>query len=259
MANIRLGYNFDTWDAASITSSSDASAGLAGANVVDDFVGKPWRTAVDADVNLVFDLGGATKLTEIGIFAFNLTSAATVQVQANNADAWGAPPLADTIPIVTDADGEVIEILMWFGDETYQYWRIRIQDAANPDTYIEIGRIAGCEYWTPTRGIGDGFQYIPDDPSEGSPAPGRQDYYRERKRFRKVAVTFSAMGRTDREKWEAVFSKVGKSHPVILSLDATNYPTKDSMYCYIQTPLTFAHRILEFYNLGTIVFGEVTE
>ena len=259
MANAYLLYNSDAWDAATVTASSDATSGLTGANVVDDLVGKPWRSTGDTSEQLVFDLGSAKQIKAIGIHVFNLTSAATVKVQANATNSWGSPTLDDTVAMVTDADSNVLERLVWTGNQTLRYWRIDIADAANPDGYIQIGRVIGGDYWTPTINYANGFRPVMVDPSEGTPKPGRQSFWRQRKRFRRTGVTFPEIDRTDYEKWQAVFTKIGNSKPLLLMLDPTDYLTKDSMYCYLKTPLSMAHRLLGNYTNLTLTFEEVAE
>lgn len=259
MANCNLLYNSALWDAATVTASSDASSGLTGANVVDDMVSKPWRSTGDTSEQLVFDLGAAVQIKAIGLHVFNLTSAATVKVQANATNSWGSPTLDDTVAIVTDADSGVLERLVWTGNQTLRYWRIDIADAANPNGYVQIGRVIGGDYWTPTVNFANGYRPTVVDPSEGKAAPGRQAFWSQRKRFRRAAVTFPEIDRTDFEKWQAVFTKVGNSKPLLLMVDPTDYLTKDSMYCYLKTPLSMAHRILDNYTDMTLVFEEVTE
>ena len=107
-SNARILYNMDTWDAATITGSSQANTDLVPANVVHDHVSKMWRTTGKASENIVFDLGTATNITVFSMFTFNLTASATVTLQANASDSWGSPSYSQALTIATDADGNVL-------------------------------------------------------------------------------------------------------------------------------------------------------
>ncbi len=146
MANTRILYNLDTWDAATVTGSSQANTDLVPANVLHDHVSKLWRTTGKASENIVFDLGAATNITVFSMFTFNLTASATVTLQANTADSWGSPAYSQALTIATDADGNVLQRLVYFLDETYRYWRVTFADSGNAASYLQIGRIAAGTY-----------------------------------------------------------------------------------------------------------------
>ena len=112
MANTRILYNLDTWDAATVTGSSQANTDLVPANVLHDHVSKLWRTTGKASENIVFDLGTATNITVFSMFTFNLTASATVTLQANSANSWGSPAYSQALTIATDADGNVLQRLV---------------------------------------------------------------------------------------------------------------------------------------------------
>ena len=118
MANTRILYNLDTWDAATVTGSSQANADLVPANVLHDHVSKLWRTTGKASENIVFDLGTATNITVFSMFTFNLTASATVTLQANSANSWGSPAYSQALTIATDADGNVLQRLVFFLNQT---------------------------------------------------------------------------------------------------------------------------------------------
>ena len=255
---VRLLYNMDTWDAGTIAGSSEVT-GLEDDNAVHDFVGKPWRTTGDTSETWTIDLGGATSITCVGIFNHNFTSAATVKLQANATDSWGSPSYDQTLTIATDADSVVLPRLVFFLSESYRWWRLDIADAANPDGYIQIGRIAGGAYWEPTRTINDGFSLGNDDPSMGTRQPGTSWYSRQRAKYRTATVGFDLYDRTQHDKFQAVFSKVGHTKPVILALDPTNYPSADSLYGKVTSPLQQVFREADLFDMPSIEFAEETE
>jgi len=256
---MRILYNADTWDAATITASTEANSDLAGTNVIHDHVAKKWRATGDTAEWVKFDLGGATKLTCVALFGFNFSSAATVTLEANASDSWGSPSYSQALTIATDADSNVLSRLVFFLDQTYQWWRITIADASNADGYVEVGRIIAGEYYEPTRGHRDAFSIDMVDPSEGVRAPGRQTFFKARNKFRRFSVGFDLYDQTQADKLSAIFDKIGTSEPCVVALDPSNRPSKDSGYCYLVTPLNQAHAFVARYNTATLVFEEKTE
>lgn len=261
---IRIGYNWDTFDASTITSSSEASSDLADDNVVHDHVGKPWRTSSDNGEWIAFDLGGATQIKTVGIFNHNLSASATVTLEADSAATFdsdsGSPEYSQALTIATDADGNPHKRIVYFLDQTYRYWRISISDyPTNTDGYIQIGRIVMGTYYEPDRNMREGFSVAMADPSEGQNKPGTHTFWRTKTRFRRATVAFEYMGRTQKDKLEAIFLKAGNSEPLLLALDPSAYPSEDSMYCYLVTPLSLANQLVDQYGTAQLVFEEKTE
>ena len=259
MANARILYNMDAWDAATITGSSQANTDLVPANVVHDHVSKMWRTTGKASENIVFDLGSAKKITVFSMFTFNLTASATVTLQANASNSWGSPSYSQALTIATDADGAVLPRIVYFLDQTYRYWRVTLADSGNSDSYLQLGRMAAGEYYELPSNINQNFNITMFDPSEGDRVPGRQTFFRNRNRYRRATVRYNLQSQTQTDKLSAIMLKTGNSRPIVLALDPTDRPSKDSMYCYLETPLSQAHQFVGNYSTAQLVHEEKTE
>jgi len=99
-----------------------------------------WKGADSTtSVNIVVDLGSATQVTMFVLADHNLTSGATLTLEANATDSWGSPSYTNTVSTISEP---IVEYL----DETYRYFRIVIADAANPDSLISIGKLFVGEY-----------------------------------------------------------------------------------------------------------------
>ena len=257
-AKARITYNFDTWDAGTITSSTEANSDLADDNVVNDFVSKPWRTSADTGEWWKIDLGSAVNITCIGIFGHNLTAGATVTLEAHATDSFGSPTYSQALTIQTNADSVVRPWIVFYLNETFRWWRITFEDGSNSDTYIEIGVIKAGAYYEFVRNFADQFGIPWVDPSEGDVVEGRQNNFRSRKRYRRAEIEVPMHNDTQRRKFEAIFEKIGREKPCILGLDPTNFPSEMSMFCYLRTPLQLAHALTNFYN-SRFTFSEVTE
>tara|TARA_Y100000310_G_scaffold14259_1_gene14462 strand:- start:1554 stop:2330 length:777 start_codon:yes stop_codon:yes gene_type:complete len=255
----RILYDTDTWDAAAISSNSE-TGDLVDDNVIDDDVSKVWRTTGDTSEWIVFDLGAAAALDMIGIFGHNLTAAATVTLQGHTADSWGAPDFSQTLEVVTDEDSVVIpKIVEFFTSTSKRYWRVLIADAANPDTYIQIGRIKAGAYYEPARSINERFSIMVVDPSEGQEEPGITPNFRSRTEYERISVAHEFASTTQRKEFRTLYRKVGKRVPVILSVDPTNEPTELSWFARIVSGLPVRAILDGQYNVGTLVYSEVVE
>jgi len=119
-----------------------------------------WKSTGDTSENLVIDLGSALTPTAVIIADHNFTSGATVTIEANSSNAWGAPAYTYTFSTITDP-------LVLYLSQTYRYWRLVIADASNPDTYLRIGQLYLGDYvsldrvnasWGSSRGDGYNLQ-----------------------------------------------------------------------------------------------------
>jgi len=121
-------------DAAVVSASSEVAT-LPAANVQSMWRSKPWRSTGCVSEWIKFDLGAARNILAVILTGHNLTSAATVHVQANASDAWTAPSVDVVIPwSARDL------VYLWTASQSFRWWRFTFVDAANPDGHIDVGR-----------------------------------------------------------------------------------------------------------------------
>jgi hypothetical protein len=125
-----------------VTDSTEATA-YPGSSAIDSRLSRLWRTTSAAAQWILFDAGVGKTITfdTCCIMAHNLTSAAVVKVQSDDANSW-APPGG------VDKNGDPTQALMTvdvgLAQTARRYVRVYIDDAANPAGYIQIGRIMLC-------------------------------------------------------------------------------------------------------------------
>lgn len=100
----------------------------------DSRLSRVGRTLDDAAQWVKFDLGSAASVTHCIINGHNLTSGATVTLEGNATDVWTSPTVSESLTV---AD----VIYKTFTGASLRYWRITIDDASNPDTYIQIASV----------------------------------------------------------------------------------------------------------------------
>lgn len=100
-----------------------------------------WRTTAVTAQSIIVDLGGAIAIDTCMLLGHNLTSSATIVLYAATSNSWVG---ATSQTITYNAD----MILKFFTAQTYQWFKIEIDDQTNPDGYIEIGRFWLGDYIT---------------------------------------------------------------------------------------------------------------
>jgi hypothetical protein len=136
-------------DAATLVASS--TEGLLGVDHVQTIrPDQVWRATGDAAEYITWDFGEAIEVTAVVLLAHNLSAAATLRVRlaASAADVT-ASPAVDTGAVSAwpasgkpDDPGESpFSLVMPVNATAYRYGRIDIVDAANPDGYVEAGRL----------------------------------------------------------------------------------------------------------------------
>lgn len=262
--NARILYNYAAWDAGSVSSTSDSS-GRRDENALLDPPGAKWVTAVGQDgaQRWTNNLGSAVGISCAWAFAFNWSAGATVRLQANSSNSWGAPPVNELLPLVTDPDGVVYPRIgkVFASVQTYQYWSWYIDDPSNPANRLETGRfIAGQEYEL-SRNFTRGARFVGGDPSVIKHIPGSLEQAQAveyLKKYRQLHVSFKVVGATEEEKWMAIFNRIGNSRPCVLMLDPTNKLVYRSAYCYLMVNLDVMWDLYTRFNIMALVFEEKT-
>ena len=263
-ANFRILYDMDKLAASTVTASSSSGSSRAATNVLHDSPGKSWRTA-SGDISaqwVKFDTLSATAVTCVGVFAHNLTAGATVSVQGNASDSWASPSFNSLMTIATDADGSPLPYtVLYIASQSYRYWRLFISDPLNSASRIVIGRVCLGTYYEVSRNLSVGSRISFADPSEFVRVPGAVQNVNdlgESSRYRQARTQFKFTSKTEWEKWQAIFRKIGNSRPCVIGLDPDNDPIKKSMYAYMLTNMDTVWNLTDNYDILTLGFEEKT-
>jgi hypothetical protein len=175
--------------------ASEESPVYPATNLQHSRLSKTWRSLTGLiSVDITADLGFSRSVDFIGLANHNFTSAVTLEVAAGTTSA-----VSDYSTTITYRAESAFAILP--ATQTYQFWRIRITDSANTDSFLESGYLLlGLLQSTP-RGIafesGLNVDHISDVNSVVSEAGSMfNDWINDRKR---ITVNFSSMSRTERE------------------------------------------------------------
>jgi hypothetical protein len=150
-----------------------------------------------------------------------ITPGATIKLQGNSTNIWTSPEYEQTITY----DDEIMSIVKTDGDDglhtqALRFWRLYIQDQANPNGYVEIGALFLGKYYEPTRGAIQ-FPFTGDylDASTNVFSEGGQTYSDRRQQSEAFSVQWSALTTSEKEEIDAIFEQYGTSLPFFVAFD----------------------------------------
>jgi len=199
---------------------------------------------------IVIDLGSAADIDAFALKYYNLTNTATIKLQGNDSDAWGAPPVDITL---TKTSGVIAEIFS--STETYRYWRILITDVDNADGYVEMGRAFLGEYFNPARSYQDNYTKTLYDPSDVLMSDGGQITTNQKTYYKTFQFNFRAQTTADTTTFMAIWDEVGLSKDFFFLRDKAD--TSTAFYVRFNQPMSIDHIIGEDYYSVSIILEEL--
>jgi len=154
-------------------------------------------------------------------FAFcghNFQDTAILYLEANDSDAWGAPPFKEAVHFTAGTTTLVHKVGSLGAAPGYDWWRFTAADDGNADGYLS----AGYAY------LGGYFEFdydfykkypIYSDPSSKQYSDGGQMSACTKTKFRKFAYEFSAVSAADYSTLWTIFQTVGTSKPFFIIED----------------------------------------
>ena len=187
-------------DAAAITASS-AQATMPASNLKKMQPGDRWRATGDTAEYLEIDLGAAKDINLVALLYHNATSAATWQIRAatSQANLTAAPGYDSGVINMWEAgwpaDQDPLHARLWLGagSQNFRWWRIDLADAANPDTWLEAGRVYVSKAWQLPSGknIEYGWEMRRVDPSPRARTKGSQLYVEAQTMWRELMCSLN--------------------------------------------------------------------
>jgi len=141
--------------------------------------------ALESPNTVTINLGSAQTFDSLIIFDHNMTNAATIVFEADEAATFdsngGSPDVSESVTWVSE---KILHYLA--SSKTKQYARLKITDAANPDGYIEIGELFLGVYLELTKNYIEGYSQEPEflmDNNTTSYGVSRDRFYNEQITF----------------------------------------------------------------------------
>jgi hypothetical protein len=195
-------------------------------NIQDSHLGRVWRTTgLTTTAQIVIDLGSAQDISCIGLAGLNITDDATITIEANSSDSWGAPPFSTTLDVAET-------MLKFIPTQTYRYWRVTIADPTNPDFYVEVGRVYLGQYMQ-MPGIVPGTRIPRQTSSAIDIAPSGAVFGDLGRQFRSAEFSFAGVSNAKRAEIDAMFAVVDRVTPVFIAIWANELTYEMPIYAVI--------------------------
>lgn len=164
-----------------------------------------WRSLDVADaINIVADLGSAQTVDAVALLDHNFSSGATITLEANTTDSWGAVPLSESL---TWQSGKILKYLTTT-PRSYRYWRLVVTDTGNTNPYLQISEWFLGTYFEPTRDVD--YRHVRRDQATLRTNPGGRgpDFRKLERRQAQYQVQFTALPSTDIDAFQTMFDYV---------------------------------------------------
>ena len=218
---------------ATITASSEHPDFTFAVGLLDKRLSRVSRTIDDDDQWIKFTMSSATNASYICIKNHNFTSGATVKIEGNATDSWGAPTFTQTITVSDDM------CAAFASTQNFQYWRLTVDDASNPDTYIEIGYVfLGVHLAMP--GYDAAVTTGEKSTAETEYSASGQLYGDKRIVFKTAEITFPDVSQANKDLISAFFAEMDKTEPFVLLIAEDTPLIYPSLYCSLTTDLSWA-------------------
>jgi hypothetical protein len=203
MANMHMLWNNLHPDATVTASSADADWPVS-------YLKLYWPTLTHRTTGIAsewwkWDLGAATQVRYFILWNHNFTSGATLTLQANASDSWGAPAYSTA---VTRYSGFVIAAI----NQTYRWWRLVVADAGNGDGYLKAGYAYLGGYFAPTYGYTNRTCSLVDPSIIAASADG-QFSAAQHTQYKELGYEFAAVLDADRSTLETIWASIGTYKP----------------------------------------------
>jgi len=175
----------------------------------DQYLSSFWLATGNTAEYVIIDagVGNTISVNTVGIAGHNFTSGATIKIQGNATDSWGAPSFDETITYRA-------ETIMHFTASTqaYRFFRLSLADAGNSDN-LEIGYLFFGTYlqmpgFRPNVQITDHYEGIKTVTRSGQ-IKGASNYV-----YRTATVNFVDMSNTQRTNIRSMMNTVFTHKPV---------------------------------------------
>ena len=221
-------------------------------NIYNEKLSREYRTTGITAENIVIDAGVGNTLDAdtFTISGHNFTSSATLKIQANATDSWGAPTLDTSITYGAET------IATSFTGTDLRFWRFTMADATNTDGYLKMGRLMLGDYLQITKGASKRFMETINDTTSGYTSGGGQYYAVQGYRYRTYDLNFPYWSNSMRESIRTILASVQNVSPVVLIIDESNTDTLYPVYCIIEGDFNVTH-LHDYKWSGNLEFREV--
>ena len=216
-------------------------------NIYDTYGSIVFKFTGYADENIVINKTDYFDFNSIGIYNHNLTSGATITLQANTSDSWGSPPYSVTL---TWRDELVYDFVTAVAAASnYDYVRIRFQDSGNTEP-IQIGYIMLGDYVQMpgfTSDVNIIVETVETAYITGSGQAGGEKKYD----FRQITINMADFSNTQRQTISDIITTNGASVPVVGVLWESDFTKELPLFAVMEPTKSFTQNDNQMNNFAT--------
>lgn len=182
--------------------------------------------------NIVFYNSGGFTFDEVLIGASNLTSSATVTIQANASDVWTSPSVSQALTRLDNA----YYYYNFSSVQSYDYVRLVVADSSNTESYIKISKVfVGNSLVLP--GIAPTAELPTVSNSVTSQSISGQVFSDRRTQIKGANVQFPVISETERQNLKTFFLAVDKTEPFYLFIWESDLDIEPPLYVSLVSDL----------------------
>jgi hypothetical protein len=193
-------------------------------NLQNTVLAKVYRSVADTTT---IKVSTAITASYFFILNHNLTSTATITLQGNDTDAWGAPSFSQSVTWHAD------KCYLNFDEATYNFWRVVItDDDTGADGYIEIGLLwLGTYLQMPGMKLDQQLNEKTD--SSVSITYSGQAYGEERYSYRNPQFSFPYITHDERKSLLTMWENNKNILPMVVMIWANDFGMEFPLYCVL--------------------------
>jgi hypothetical protein len=221
-------------DQAALTVSSE-SADYPASNLKNRLFKVHHRTTGFTSEWWKWDLGSPKDIYAFIFWYHNFQSGAAIKIQANPTDAWDSPAFEETLTWSS------FKLVRYFPSaKTYQWWRLLVQDATNPDGYLRGGRPFLGGYFEPSRNCHKDWKKTIVDLSEIDYSLGGQAFANEKDVYYRFDFSFPSILTPDDISFDEIGKSVAKKKALFITIDPAD-PVNSTYYVHSLTDWEIVH------------------
>lgn len=204
--------------------------------LIDRTLSRVGRTASDITQWIKFSYSAAVDCDTVMVFGNNFTSGATVKIQANASDSWGSPSVDQALTYIKDERKSLLlgrDVGTWYyqfsSTQSYQYWRLYVDDSSNPDGYIEVGFMFMDEN-TDFPGMSVNQVFMRETTSDAEFSKSMQVYGVKRTQYHGASFNFPYVTEAQKSTLDIFFNKTDIVNPYCMLVWESDLDVQRPLY-----------------------------
>jgi len=160
------------------------------------------------------DLLALSDINFLGIINHNLTTSCIISLILSTTPDFSSGNTTETLTFHANSIFKFISLV------NKRYVRVKIEDPANPNPYIQIGPIWVAKYFEPSRTFsGEGYEDGGEDPSDVEFSPAGVLYAQPRPFIDGINIVFNRLDETSKSEARALIEEVGLTRSLLAVFD----------------------------------------